>query len=187
MSPLVLTMLNLLSEVCDAVASRATLPATKDDADDYKVFLEILGWRIRTLPIPKPSEDGDGATMVLQLYQLAMLVYLDQGSEGLLDEPMRKQGYVNEAFDILRRLDFCKQQFPIHIIGCEARTDEQRAVILDIISRSEKTSSSRSYNYCRLILQAVWAQNDLAYGSNIKYSDMMTSVMGHCRILPTYV
>jgi hypothetical protein len=187
MSPLVLMMLNLLSEVCNAVASRATLPAAKDDADDYKAFLEILSWRIRTLPIPKPSEDGESETMVLQLYQLAMLVYLDQSFEGLLDEPTRKQDYVDKAFYILRRLDSCKQQFPIHVIGCEARTDEQRAVILDVISRSEKMSSSRSYNYCRLIVQAVWSQNDLAYGSNIKYGDMMTSVMGHCRILPTFV
>ncbi|KAH6639954.1 tRNA synthetases class I-domain-containing protein [Truncatella angustata] len=164
--PPVFSMLNLLSQVCDTVSSSKIPPETSDNVGDYKGFLEVMDWRIRSLPIPKATHDKDGvsddATLVLQLYQLAMLLYLNRSFEGLIDQPIITQQHIDKAFAILPRLSSCRQQFPIHVIGCEARTDEQRAVVLDLISRTEKMSSSRSFNYCKRILQAVWAQDDLA-------------------------
>lgn len=116
-----------------------------------------------------------------------MLVYLNRSSEGLIDRPARMQQQIDKSFAIFNRLNCCKQQFPILIIGCEARTDEQRVVILDVISRTEKLGSSRPCNYLKRILQAVWAQDDLADGNNISYRDKLTSVMSHCIIIPCFV
>ncbi|PNH49180.1 hypothetical protein VD0003_g7958 [Verticillium dahliae] len=82
------------------------------------------------------------------------------------------------------QLSFCKQQFPIHVIGCEARTDEQRAAVLDVISRTEKMSSSRSLNYCKRILQAVWAQDDLVNGCNIGYREKLSSIGAGIQLSP---
>lgn len=173
------------------ISSSAIPPETSDSMDDYKGFLEVTDWRIRTVPMPKiPDDDNhvlDDATLGMHLYQLAMLVFLSRGSEGVIDQPIRTQQYIDKAFAIFSRLRFCKQQFPIHVIGCEARTDEQRAVVLDVISRTEKMSSSRSFNYCKRILQAVWAQYDLREGNNIRYRDMLTSVISHCMIVPAFV
>jgi hypothetical protein len=184
-------MLNLLSQLCDTVSSSAILPGTSNNMDDYKGFLAVMDWRIRSLPITKVTDNNDDvsddATLVTQLYQLAMLVYLDRSSEGLIDQPIRTEQYINKAFAIFPRLSSCKQQFPIYVVGCEARTDEQRTVILDIISRTESMSSSRSFNYCEKLLQALWAQDDLAYGNNISYRDKLTSVMNLCVIVPTFV
>jgi hypothetical protein len=184
-------MLDLLSQVCDAVSSNAILPETSDNVNDYKGFLRVMDWRIRSLPIPKVTDSNgdisDDATLVMQLYQLATLVYLNRSSEGLIDQPTRMQQHIDEAFAIFPRLSYCKQQFPIHIIGCEARTDQQRAIILDVISRTEKMNSSRSFFYCKSILQAFWAQDDLAYGNNISYRDKLTSVMQLCKIVPTFI
>ena len=83
-----------------------------------------------------------------------MLVYLNRSSEDTIDQPIRTQQQIDQAFAILPRLSSCKQQFPIYIIDCESRTDKQRAVILDIILRTEKLSSSRSFNHCKKLLQA---------------------------------
>lgn len=180
-------MLNLLSQVCDTVSSSAIPPETSDNVDDYKGFLGVLDWRIRSLPIPNVTDDDDDATLVMKLYQLAMLLYLNRSSEGLIDQPIRTQQQIDQAFAIFPRLSSCKQQFPIYVIGCESRTDEQRAVVLDVISRTEKMSSSRSFNHCKILLQAVWAQDDLAQWNNISYRGKLTSVMSRCVIVPTFV
>lgn len=180
-------MLNLLSQVCDTVSSGAISPETSDNVYDYKSFIEVLDWRIRSLPIPKVTEDNDDATLEMKLYQLAMLLYLNRSSEGLIDQPMRTQQQIDQAFAILPRLSFCKQQFPIYIIGCESRTDEQRAITLDLISRTEKMSSSRSFSHCKRLLQASWAQDDLAEWNNISYSSRLSSIMGLAKIVPSFV
>ncbi|KAE8373968.1 fungal-specific transcription factor domain-containing protein [Aspergillus bertholletiae] len=189
--PPIFSMLNLLSQVCDTVSSGVSPPETGGNVDDYKSFLEVLDWRVRSLPIPKVPDDddhaSDDATLVMQLYQLAILLFLNRSFEGLIDQPIRRQQHIDNAFAILPLLGSCKQQFPIFVIGCEARTDEQRAVVLDVISRTEKMNSSRSLNYCKRILQAVWAQDDLANGNNISYRDKLTSVMSHCQIVPSFV
>ncbi|KAI0120973.1 fungal-specific transcription factor domain-containing protein [Xylariales sp. AK1849] len=164
--PPIFSMLDLLSQVCDTVSSSAIPPETSDNVDDYKAFLGVLDWRIRSIPIPKVTDDNDDdsnhATLIVQLYQLAMLLYLNRSSGGLTDQPISTQQHIDKAFAIFPRLSACRQQFPIHVIGCEARTDEQRAVILDVISRTEKMNSSRSFNVCKRILHAAWAQDDLA-------------------------
>ena len=59
---------------------------------------------------------------------------------------MRTLQHIDKAFAILLRLSFCKPQVLIYVIGGEARTDEQRAIVLNVISMIEM-SSSRSYYY----------------------------------------
>ncbi|KAM0810212.1 putative Fungal-specific transcription factor domain-containing protein [Seiridium cardinale] len=189
--PPIFSMLNLLSQVCDAVSSRASLPETSDNVDGYRSFLEVMDWRIRSLPIPKTADNSDDildeATLIAQLYQLALLVYLNRSSEGLMHQTVGIKEHIDRAFAIFSRLGSCKQQFPIHVIGCEARDDEQRAVVLDLIARTEKTNSSRSFHYCKKILQAVWAQDDLAYGNSIGYRDKLISIMSRCKVVPSFV
>ncbi|KAG7145941.1 hypothetical protein HYQ46_005263 [Verticillium longisporum] len=171
--PPIFCMLNLLSQVCDAVSSSAIPLDTSGGVGDYKSFLEVLDWRIRSLSIPKVPDDDNRAS--------------DDSTLDLIDQPVRTQQNIDKAFAILPRLSFCRQQFPIHVIGCEARTDEQRAAVLDVISRTEKMSSSRSLNYCKRILQAVWAQDDLVNGCNIGYREKLSSVISHCLIVPSFV
>ncbi|KAL8942492.1 MAG: hypothetical protein Q9216_001636 [Gyalolechia sp. 2 TL-2023] len=185
--PPILSMLDLLSQVWDTVSSSANSPETTDDVHDHKSFVKVLDWRIRSLPIPKVTEDSDDATLMMKLYQLAVLLYLNRSSEGLIVQPMRTQEQLDQAFFILPRLSSCRQQFPIYIIGCESRTDEQRAVVLDVIHRTEKLSSSRSFKHCKQLLQAFWAQDDLAEWNNISYRSKLSSTIGLAEIVPAFV
>jgi hypothetical protein len=68
-----------------------------------------------------------------------------------------------------------------------SRTDEQRAVILDVISRTEKLSSSRPFNHCKRLLQASWAQDDLAEGNNISHRSKLSMIKGLATVVPAYV
>ena len=186
-------MLTLLSQVCDTVSSSVIPSHTSDSLDDYKGFVQVVDWRIRSLPISPTSDDddythvSDQQTLTMFLYQLSLLLLLNRSSNGLIDKPIKTQQLIDKAFSIFARLSSCKQQFPIHVIGCEARTDEQRALILDIISRTENMSSSRSFNYTKRILQAVWAQDDLRDGNNLGYHDKLNWVISHCMIVPAFV
>lgn len=186
-------MLSLLSQVCDAVSSSVIPSHTSHSVDDYRDFLRVLDWRIRSLPISPTSDDDeythiiDEQILIMHLYQLSLLLLLNRSSNGLIDKPIKTQQLIDRAFSIFARLSSCKQQFPVHVIGCEARTDEQRVLILDIISRTENMSSSRSFNYTKKILQAVWAQDDLRDGNNLGYRDKLTWVISHCMIVPAFV
>jgi hypothetical protein len=182
-----LALIELLSEVCDAVSARLPLMTSPDDIDDYKTYIKILDWRIRSLPPVATADDTNpDAPLIMELYQLSMLVYLNRASENQLNQWARTQQQIDKAFSILGQLGSCTKQFPVFILGCEARSDEQRAVVLDLISRTEKDVSSRSFNYVRLLLQAIWAQDDLAVG-DINYWDKLSYVISCAKILPTFV
>lgn len=156
------------------------------DLDDYKNFLKILDWKIRSIPVPvKGSEISETATIV-ELYQTAILVYLNRVSGYLLDYSARTQQQIDRAFNLFSQLNSCERQFPVFILGCEARTDDQRATVLDLISRTEKSVSSRSLNHVKILIQAVWAQDDLA-DRELDYWDKLSTVIGSCTILPSLV
>jgi hypothetical protein len=132
-----------------------------------------------------PSTSGDSQDkLVLELYQLAMLVYLNRANPKL-SPPSRTQQQIDRGFEIFTQLHSCPRQFPIFILGCEARSDDQRAVILDLICKTEEGVSTRSFNYCRELLQALWAQDDLASG-DIDYLDKLSYVICCCKIVPTF-
>nr|A0A1J0HSR1.1 RecName: Full=Transcription factor iacI; AltName: Full=Iso-A82775C biosynthesis cluster protein I [Pestalotiopsis fici W106-1]APC57600.1 regulator [Pestalotiopsis fici] len=181
--PPIYSMMDLLSQICD-LSNSAIPTGTSDEVDNYKGFLKVLDWRIRSLPI---KGDNDGEMLLMKLYQLALLLFLNRSFEGLIDQPIRMQQQIGQAFAILPRLSSCRQQFPIYVIGCEARTDEQRAAVLDLITKTEKMSTSRSFNHCRTLLQAVWTQDDLAEWDDISYRAKLTLVISRCAVAPIFV
>jgi hypothetical protein len=171
-----------------------------NSCDNYRAFWERLDWRVRAV-LPSEVSDhlgqsaSDHDTLLAELYKIALLVYLDRVSEGIVDHPLKTQALIDRAFAILSSAEFqgyCKQQFPIFIIGCEAKTDERRSLILDIISRTERMACSRVWLHCRELTQAIWVQDDLSAGDedgqrSVDYRDKMQAVFGLCRILPSFV
>src|SRR5687768_17565101 len=73
----------------------------------------------------------------LEAYRLAALIYLERVSGNLSGTSSKIDRWANSAFNLLENLGSLKHSFPIFIIGCEARTDEQRLVILDCIQRNQ--------------------------------------------------
>ncbi|KAK4177824.1 fungal-specific transcription factor domain-containing protein [Triangularia setosa] len=187
-------LVRLLSQVCDAVSARPAPPVTgkktTENIEDYKNFLQILDWRIRSLTFSTPetvaSSQGEDTLLTLELYQLALLIYLNRASNNIINQSFRTEKHVAQAFSILSKLRSCNRQFPVFILGCEARNDECRAIILDLIAQTEKGESSRSFNHVKLLLQAVWAQDDLADGE-VDYCEKVSCVISCCRIAPSFV
>ncbi|KAL5386639.1 hypothetical protein DPSP01_004003 [Paraphaeosphaeria sporulosa] len=179
-----LNLISLLSELCDAVPKPLCgLPYS--EVDERKRFLEILEWKIRNLEPSPVAYDHERSPLIMELYKLAMLVYLHRVTAGQLKQTVNMQFQIDRAFEILLQLGSCERQFPVFVFGCEARTDAQRAIILDTMSRTESSVSSRSLNHARLLLQAIWAQDDLAEGKTL-YWKKISYVISCCTIPPSF-
>jgi hypothetical protein len=186
-----MALIELLSDVCDAVPGRLPLSMTPAEQDEYKSFIKILDWRIRSLNLSETTQGDADTSSVMELYRLAMLVYLSRASENnkLRSQlSTRTQQYVDEGFAILAQLDSCSPQLPVFILGCEARSDDQRLAVVDLISRTEHGNSSRSFDLVRVLLEASWAQDDLQVGKgDMNYWDKMDYLISCCKIFPTFV
>jgi hypothetical protein len=181
-----LKTIGLLSDVCDAASTMPHL-ATMDgeELQHFKGFLTLLDWRIRTTPVENVGHCLETATVV-ELHRLAMLVYLHRSTEDLLGQAGKVQEYLDQAFAMLSALSACERQFPIFILGSEARTDHERAIVLDLMARTESRKSSRSLVHAKLLVQAVWAQDDLA-DVKLEYLKKMTAIISCCSIVPSLV
>jgi hypothetical protein len=177
-------ILELLSELCDTVSTKSHTALPAQQLEDYRSFLRILDWKVRHLPIPTTTNKTTNTN--IELFQLAILVYLNRSTENLLDHISRTQHHISKAFTLFSKLDSCERQFPVFVLGCEARTDKQRTTILQLIDRTELKVSSRSLNHVKMMLQAVWAQDDLAV-HELSYWDKISSVFSCCTIVPSLV
>ncbi|KAI1812662.1 fungal-specific transcription factor domain-containing protein [Poronia punctata] len=185
--PAALATMDLLADVFNAVITQPSATASAETVEEYKCFVRILDWKIRNIPVTNPTENGgDDTTMTAEVYKLAMLVYLHQASDDVLGHALRTQRYIDEGFARFAKMSSCSRQFPLFILGCEARSDAQRSTILDLISRTEATVYARSLEQIRILMQAVWAQEELA-NEHINYTAKLSYIFSCCRNVPSFV
>jgi hypothetical protein len=170
---------------CDAIPTKPH-DMSIEEVNNYKSFLMMLDWRLRTISVSTPIMGTSEMAIITELYQLAALVYLNRVSEDLLDQSARTQQQIDRAFSIFSELSSCERQFPLFILGCEARTDDQRAIVLDLIARTQKRASSRPIIHVKILIHAMWAQDDLA-DQELNYWDKLSSIISACSIMPSLV
>ena len=154
--------------------------------NDFKSYLKILDWQIRNIPVETIIDHNIETLFMIEVFQLAMLVYLNGIFADMLNQVTKMQQHIDKAFSIFSRMSSCHLQFPVFVLGCEARRDDQRATVLDLMAKTESSGSSRSFRQVRVLLQAVWAQDDLVEGG-INYRDRLDNVISRCINLPTLV
>lgn len=157
-------VLYLLSEVCDSVVEPSD-PRFHDN--DYQQYLKLLEWKLRRIDISSDENNtlAEGSRSnsyrAVELYQLATLIYLKRASPDNPREKSRLPEWIERAFEILPLLEHCQWPFPLLILGCEARTDDQRTMILDLISNTERSIPFRKLDSIKMMIQRIWVQNDL--------------------------
>ena len=179
--------LALLSEGCDTLATAQLEAMSASQLDNYSSFMRSLGWRIQSISTTDDIEqDQTRKSRALELFQLATMVYLNRISGNLLELPIKTQQMIGEGFALFAQLSACERQFPLFVLGCEARTDAERCIVLDLLDRTEEKASSRSLCLLRRLIQAVWVQDDLAQGE-VDYTEKLGAIMSCCSTLPTFV
>ncbi|KAL4861781.1 fungal-specific transcription factor domain-containing protein [Aspergillus spectabilis] len=174
-------LLTLLTEGCEILSAKENRAPTATQTKYDQRLRELIS-ELRALPIATASTDDKNST--LELFHLAALVYLNRASGN--PQPVETEACISRAFTIFSSLDSCDRQFSLMILGCEARSDDERCMILDLISRTEKRASSRALYLTTIVIKRIWMQNDLAQG-NLDYMHTLNGIMGACGILPPFV
>lgn len=168
----------ILTEACDVLAVKQN--SVSLDRKHYSKFMPDLSWRLASL------SGSVTADPVLELFYIAMVVYLNRATGNLLEPETKTQQRISRAFTMLASMKLCERQFPLFILGCEARTDEDRRMVLDLVDRTDLAVSSRWMFLTRAFIKKVWVQDDLADGE-LDYMDKLSAIMSTCKILPPLV
>lgn len=178
-------ILRFLLEVLKTVHIDPRCLADSSQLEDYKSFLRILDWRISSVPVSAFKSPTSDSTTAMELFQLATLVYLERASGNISGDPNQLRQRIDRAFSIFSRISACERRFPLFVLGCEARTDEERIIVLDLISRTEKETSSRVRSVKRMI-EVIWSQDDLAQ-RELDYMQKLGAIISSYSILPIFV
>ncbi|KAI0543413.1 fungal-specific transcription factor domain-containing protein [Xylaria curta] len=185
------SILSILSEIWDVLLDPSD---PRSHSVEYKDRLRALEWKVDNLPFAtsptiESDDDRDDFEFTVQLYQVATRVYLTRASQNPLEPTANLDYLVSRQFAGPVKHCYCRHFFPLLIIACEARTDEQRIAILNLIDRTDKKGYGRSMETFRAQVQSFWIQQDLYADSdlNMNYLGLMKSVISSDRTLPSYV
>lgn len=163
-------------------------------SDEYENSLRCLENRITNTIAVAPeakSEVTSGTSTAwlatMELFKLSAIIYLKRASRNFSGNSTQIDSMLERAYVLLDDLETFYPAFPLLIIGCEARTDEQRMRILEHVERAMKTSSLSSLHGLQSILQQIWVQDDLAVGYELGYLNKLDAVISSYQIMPTFV
>ena len=185
-------------EVLTAIANIIDIVLKTDISDDPQ-SIEMIEKLERSLKYSQQKAPVDSLTVsgsfnsieqiqnIAELYRISGLIYLHRATRGIaLPNQLVLQRLVNDAFDILGKLETCERTFPLFIAGCEARGDFQRGTILRILSATQSQFAPGHSLRVRQYIERFWAQDDLDVNQEIDYSLKVTAVLSAAGSLPTF-
>lgn len=102
----------------------------------------------------------ENASTTAELYRLASLLYLQRVVPTMGDD-VRRADYLDRAFATLKELSVATSPWPVFITACEARTEEERIYILEVLDQMDEVRNIGNVCVMRSIIEAVWKQQDL--------------------------
>ncbi|KAI0127358.1 fungal-specific transcription factor domain-containing protein [Xylariales sp. AK1849] len=180
-------IIRLLHELFDTIVKTTNLTY---HSPEYAESLRNLESRILNVSTDVGTTDEhehmDASREIVELYKLAALIYLERVSKNFSGRSDKIDSYVERAFEILGKSPIWNLPLPLFLFGCEARTDERRWVIMEIIEQTAKSPSSRSLEGVRRMVQAVWVQDDLETNNELDYVTKLDAVVTSNAIIPTF-
>lgn len=139
---------------------------------EYQIRLRSLEGALISNAMPKTTviESDMGEDIIAELYQLATLVYLCNGSASPYLRDPQLDASIDRAFYHFRKLNKYERTFPLVILGSEARNDEERALLLELIHRTETKVNGSNTIRMKTGLAMMWSQRDLEADED-EYSD----------------
>ncbi|KFH41725.1 hypothetical protein ACRE_075650 [Hapsidospora chrysogenum ATCC 11550] len=157
----------------------------------YHDKIDSLEQQIRDVDPQGPDEElflsAANGPKVTELYQLALLIYLERCGHNAIGETAKIAALVQRAFRLLDELRTCNWPFLLLILGCEARSDAERLKMLDLVAAAEvqvKERRSLNLDYAKNMVKFFWIQDDLGTRPQ-SYMAMMDTVFGTVGTFPT--
>jgi hypothetical protein len=173
-----------------------TVLKMEEDDDPHTEVLNRLERRLKYVEqgIRVEELDDDSGSMekmqqtcdIAELYRLAGLIYLNRAGRKMDISNSALQSVTESAFAILDKLHICERTFPLFIISCEARTDVQRATVLQLMNNTRTqfvpTNITRVHGY----IERFWAMDELDVLQGTSYAEKMTAVLSCREAVPTF-
>ncbi|EHK50778.1 hypothetical protein TRIATDRAFT_183282, partial [Trichoderma atroviride IMI 206040] len=129
---------------------------------EYQSKLRSLESTLINNPMPKTTiTESDEEDITAELYHLATLVYLFSGSASSCTLYHQLDGLIDRGFYLIRKLSTCERSFPLLILGSEARNDEERMLLLELIHKTGAKHNDSNLMRIKAGLEMVWSQRDL--------------------------
>ncbi|KAK8081374.1 hypothetical protein PG996_000155 [Apiospora saccharicola] len=144
-------ILNLLSDICGTLIDPRD-PGSNDPNYITRVRSfegQLLETTPNSLSNPSNTPKADVGT---ELYQLATRVYLARATQSPWESPASLESITRSVFEgTVVTCHSCEHFFPLFILACEARRDEDRAAVLGLIDRTSRNSArgARSLGFVR--------------------------------------
>ncbi|KAF1990276.1 hypothetical protein K402DRAFT_348234 [Aulographum hederae CBS 113979] len=167
---------------------------TTDDgrSDQHEKTFKDLQARLETIQqevnvtSTRTSHEVARLKSTAELYRLACLIYLERVGRGVPRWNTRVGKVVEVALDLLESLKSCERAFPMFVVSCEARTDEQRRIVLDVFAETSKTRNVGNMNLVRTMVEAAWVHDDLHGEEEVPALDMYNFVVSACQAMPSF-
>ena len=111
--------------------------------------------------------DENTILRIADLYRLAALIYSERACRRKIRSSIEVTRLVQNAFKILGELQVCTAPWPLFIVGCEAETDSQRSLTLQLLERSANYRKSDNILWIKKLIKGIWKQDDLSTYSHL--------------------
>ncbi|EED21071.1 hypothetical protein TSTA_083040 [Talaromyces stipitatus ATCC 10500] len=184
-------VINLLYKFC---AHRAPMGHIHAHSEEYQSWLNSIEHKLLDIRANLKHEEAEtGSTttqsesiLVKELFILAVLLYIERTSNGTSDRPtIKNTEWTCAAFDIFSRIDSCNKPFAYVVFGCEARTDQDRTIILDVLDRTIESKANGLLHPLRDVMIKTWVHDDLK--ATVTLTEMSAEALcsSSCLILST--
>ncbi|RSL59557.1 hypothetical protein CEP54_007225 [Fusarium duplospermum] len=181
-------ILSLLAKVCE------TLVDPRDPQsryEDYMRRLRALENRIDSVSVTSTSAKlSQDAAFAVELYQVATRIYLARASQSPYEPPANLDSLIEAGFSGPQKTctSGCEHFFPLLILACEARRDDQRVAILNLVERTQRDSRIRTVRGVMDAIQSIWVQQDLHADGDVlvNYLDVMSAGISSTSTIPSF-
>lgn len=154
--------------------------STTGSPDRQGVIIEVEG--------DIAGREADDMALVFELYRLSGLVCLARTGEIRFGwtSGYEVDGLVDEAVVVMSQMETCQRQFPLVVLGSQARTDRQRRAVSELLDRTMSKATGRRVGCLRKTIEVSWIQTDLHADQDLllDFGQLIRALCGNCLSVP---
>ncbi|ENH75402.1 hypothetical protein FOC1_g10002958 [Fusarium oxysporum f. sp. cubense race 1] len=180
------SIMSLLFEACNIYMDPQD---PQSQSPEYRNSLRRLEAQVDDLiASPVPNDLNPESAFALELYRVATRIYIARASQCPWEAPAVLDSLVDALFNGPVASCTCIHFFPLLILACESRRDDQRVAILNLIDRTQRDARIRSMKAVTNAIQAVWVQQDLHADSEVlvNYMDLLSIGISSSSSIPSF-
>jgi len=156
--------------------------------DDFERRLLNLEQVVVFVGMTESAEDQEKAAYTAELYRIASLIYLYRVARRMPSDSPALSHLVEDAMSIFEKTGISDSTWPMFVIGCEAKLDHHRAVMIDTFQATEEKRQFANIHWVRQMVESAWKQDDLnTTEQDIDGMIRYNSVMSASKVLPSFV